>query len=81
VLALAVAAVVGGTVFVGGAADGGKFLSTIPTVYLTFVNFCSFSEIVVFVALGYGAVLNEEFTVFELPITKQDLLHKSVSFH
>jgi hypothetical protein len=32
------------------------------------------------VALGQVAVLNEELTIFELPIMKQALLHLNVSF-
>ncbi len=80
-LALAVAAGVGGVVLGGGAVVGGMFLSTMLAVSATFARMGSVSVVVASVALGHSAVLNEELTVFELPIVEQALLHQNVSFH
>jgi hypothetical protein len=55
--------------------------STVPTVSLTFAHMDSVSVVVASVALGHSAVLNEELTVFELPVVEQALLHENVSFH
>ncbi len=74
-LAHAVAAGIGSRVFVGGAAVGGMFFSTIPTVSATFARVCSVSVTVESVALSHGAVLNEELTILELPNVEQTLLH------
>jgi hypothetical protein len=46
-----------------------------PTVSPTFASLGSVSVTVAFVALGQGAVLNEELTLFEFPVVKQALLH------
>ncbi len=78
-LALAVAAGVGGGVLGGGAAVGGMFFSTMPAVSPTFALVGSVSIVVASVALGHSAVLNEELAVFELPIVEQALLHENVS--
>jgi hypothetical protein len=78
VLALAIAAGVGGRVFRSGAAVVGMFFSTMPTVFPTFARLCSVSIIVALVALGQGTVLNTELTVFELPIMEQALLHLDI---
>ncbi len=80
-LALAVAAEVGGGVFRGGASIGGMFFSKMLAVSPTFARVGSVSVIVTSVALGHGAVLNEELTVFELPIVEQALLHQNLTFH
>ncbi len=58
----------GGRVFVGGAAVGGMFLCTMPAVSPTFARVGSASMTVATVALGQGAVLNEELTVFKFPL-------------
>jgi hypothetical protein len=81
VLALAVAAGVSGRVIVGRAAIRSMFFSTMPAVSPTFARVGSVSVTVTSVALGHGAVLNEELTVFELPVMEQALLHQNVSFH
>ncbi len=80
-LALAVAARVDGRVLIGGAAVKGMFLSTMPAVFPMFARKGSVSLMVASVALGHGTVLNEELTVFELPVVEQALLHQNVSFH
>ncbi len=80
-LALAVAAGVSGRVIVGRAAIRSMFFSTMPAVSPTFARVGSVFVTVTSVALGHGAVLNEELTVFELPIMEQALLHQNVSFH
>ncbi len=80
-LTLAVAAGVGGRILRGGAAVGGMFFSTMPAVSLTFVRMGSVSVVVASVVLGHSAVLNEELTVFELPVVEQALLHQNVSLH
>ncbi len=80
-LTLAVAAGVSGGVLGGGAAVGGMFFSTMPTVSPTFARVGSVSVMVTSVALGQGAVLYEQLTVSELPIVEQALLHQNNSFH
>ncbi len=80
-LALPVAAGVGGRVLESGAAVGGMFFSTMPAVSPTFARMGSVSVVVASVALGRSAVLNEDLTIFELPIMEQALLHQNVSFH
>jgi hypothetical protein len=57
------------------------FFSTMPAVSPTFARVGSVSVVVASVALGHSAVLNEELTVFELPVVEQALLHQNVSFH
>ncbi len=74
-LALADGAGVGGGVLGGGAAVRGIFFSTMPAVFPTFASMGSVTVVVASVALGHSAVLNEELTVFELPIMEQALLH------
>ncbi len=74
-LALAVAAGVSGRDFVGGAAVRSMFFSTMPAVSPTSARAGGLSLTVTLVALGHGAVLNEELTVFELPVMEQALLH------
>jgi hypothetical protein len=81
VLTLAVAAGVGGGVLRSGAAVGGMFFGTMPAVSPAFARMGSVSVVVAFVALGHSAVLNEELTVFELPVVEQALLHQNVSFY
>ncbi len=80
-LTLAVAAVVDGGVHSGEAAVGGMFFRTMPAVSLTFARVGSVSVVLASVALGQSAVLNEELTVFELPIVEQALLRHNVSFY
>jgi hypothetical protein len=80
VLALAVAAEVGGGVLGGRAAVGGMFFSTMPAVSPTFARVCSVSVTVTLVALSHSAVLYKKFTVFDLPVMEQALLYQNVSF-
>ncbi len=57
------------------------FVSTMSAVSPTFARVGSVSVTISFVALGHGAVLNEELTVSELPVVEQALLHQNVSLH
>jgi hypothetical protein len=68
-------------VLVSGAAVRIMFLSTMPAVSPTVARVGSVSITVLSVALSQGAVLNEEHTVFELPVVEQALLHNFVSLH
>ncbi len=79
-LALAVAVEGCGRVLRGRAAVRGVFFSTMPAVSPSFAHLGSMSVMVASIALGQGAVLNEELTVLELPVMKQALLHQNVSF-
>ncbi len=58
-----------------GAASSIMFLSTKATVSLTFARLDSVPIPLAFEALGRGVVLNENLTVFELPIMQQTFLH------
>jgi hypothetical protein len=53
------------------------FFSTVSPTFSTFARLGSRSKAII---LGKGAVLDEELTVFELPIMEQTLLHQDVSF-
>ncbi len=66
--ALALAAGVSGRVYVGGAAVRSMFFSTMPAVSTTSARVGSVSVTVTSVALGHGAVLNDELTVLKLPV-------------
>ncbi len=79
-LTLAVSAGVSGRVLRGGAAVR-VFFSTMLAVSPTFPRMGSVSVVVASVAMGHSAVLNEELTVFELPVVEQALLHQNVHFH
>ncbi len=70
-----------GRVFVGGAAVGSMFFSTMRAVSPTFACVGSVSVMVTTVALGHSAILNEELKVFRLSVMEQALLHQNVSFH
>ncbi len=74
-LALAVAARASSRVFRGGAAVGGMFFSTMPTVYLTFACFSSVFITIASIRLSGGADLIDELKVFKFLVVRQALPH------
>jgi hypothetical protein len=57
------------------------FISTMPAVSPTFALVSSVSISVASVVFIHNAILNEDLTVFELPVIEQALLHQNISFH
>ncbi len=80
-LTLPVAEGVSGGILGGKRAVRGMFFSTLPAVSSTIARVGSVSVTVTLVTLGQSAVINEELTVFELPVMEEALLHQNVSFH